>query len=91
VDAFPKKSIDRLRALTPELLQQKLGVLEQFELNETGRMVATTPTENLDPGKGVRRAESIVQIGLTEREIGQVWDRIENLLEEVDKGKYEVF
>jgi hypothetical protein len=91
VDAFPKKSIDRLRALTPEILQEKLGVLEQFELNDAGRMVATTPTENLDPGKGVRRTESMVQIGLTEREINQVWDRIENLLEDVDEGKYELF
>jgi len=91
VDAFPKESIDRLRALTPEYVQRELEVIEQFEVDETGRLVATEPTANLDPGKGVRRGDSIVQLGLTEREIQELYERIEKLLEDVDKGKYEVF
>lgn len=89
-DRFPAKAIERLRQVTLEGLQLTLGVVAQFELRG-GEFVPVEPTENLDPDKGIRHTESVVQLGLSASEIRNVNRRLAQLLEQIDSGRYEVF
>lgn len=91
VDRLPRKTIERLRELTEEDLQAALGVLAHFELRPGGQLARVPVTENLDPGDGVRRTSTAFQIGLEDGEIENIFDRIQDLLEDVDDGKYELF
>lgn len=90
VDRLPRRTVERLRRLTREELERRLGVLVQFELRG-GRLVTAEPGENLDPGDGIRRRDGVIQLGLTRAEISDVWDRLRNLLEDVDEGDLGVF
>ncbi len=90
MERYPQSTIERLRALTEEELHAKLGVLAQFEVRG-GEVVAVEPTENLDPGDGIRRTDTVLQLGLTDREIRQVYDRMERLIRWMDDGRYETF
>jgi hypothetical protein len=90
VDRIAAQTVDRLRAITPEMLQEKLGVLVQFGIRD-GVLVAEPPGANMDDGRGVRHSDTTVQFGLTSREIKGVQDRLRHLLEDVDKGKLKVF
>ena len=49
------------------------------------------PTVNIKEKRGVRRNDSVIQLGLTKREINSVEKRIKALLKQVDKGRYELF
>lgn len=90
VDRIPRETVERLRSLTLDRLHRELGVLVQFE-RSGGRMTAVEPGPNLDPGDGLRREDGVVQLGLTRGEIVDVWDRLQDLLEEVDEGELGVF
>jgi hypothetical protein len=87
---LPQGTVERLRGVSEEDLQQALGVLAQFEVRD-GQLIQVEPTENLDPGDGVRRTDDVVQLGLTTREIGRIHGRLQDLLEDIDEGKYEIF
>lgn len=91
LDRYPRKAVERLRALTEADLAAALGVVAQFEVGEDGLLHAAEPTENLDPGKGVRRTDRVVQLGLTESEIRSMYRRLERFIEDVDEGDYELF
>jgi hypothetical protein len=90
VERLPRATVERLRAITPAQLQQALGVLAQFEL-QAGQLAGAEPGANLDPNRGVRRSDTMVQFGLTTREIRGVESRLKSLLENVDKGSIKVF
>ena len=90
VDRIPRTTMERLRRLTEERLQRELGVLVQFEPSGEG-MTAVEPGPNLDPDDGIREEGGVVQLGLTRGEIEDVWDRLQDLLEEVDEGDLGVF
>lgn len=90
VERVPEETVARLRALTREELHEALGVVAHFE-RRGDRLVAVDPGPNLDPGDGVRHRDDVLQLGLTEREIDRVWDRIRDLLEEVDEGEIATF
>lgn len=90
VDRVPRATVERLRGLSREKLLRELGVLVQFE-PVGGGLAAVDPGENLDPGDGIRHRDGVVQLGLTEGEISDVWRRLERLLEEVDSGDLGVF
>ena len=89
LDRYSASAIDRLRGLSLEELQARLGVLVELELRD-GNFVEVEPTGNLNPGRGVRRDAERIQLGLTEREIGAMHRRIVRLLERVDDGRYEL-
>jgi len=89
LDRYPASPIDRLRGVSLEGLQAQFGVLVQFEIRD-GNFVEVEPTENLDPGRGVRRDAERIQLGLTEREIRAMHRRIVRLIERVDDGRYEL-
>jgi len=89
VDRLPRATVERLRAITDEDLEA-LGVLVQFE--QEGPLLARVPVgPNLDPRRGVRHQNGIVQLGLTSREISDLASRLRNLLKDVDEGKMAVF
>ena len=91
VPALRRESIERLRALRREDLDQTLGVVAHLELNEEGIYVNRPPGPNLDAGAGVRQKQGVLQLGLTDGEIRAVWQRIQGLIEDVDDGKIAVF
>ncbi len=85
VPALRKESVDRLRNVQPGDLDF-LGVVAHFELDADGMLNPVPPGANLDPDEGVRVKDGTVQLGLTEDEIEDVYERIEELIEEVDEG-----
>ena len=90
VDRLPADTVQRLRRVTLEELHRRLGVLAQWQLQD-GRWVAMTPGDNLAPGRGVRKEDGIVQLGLREADIDQVWRQLGRLLKQVDDGKIATF
>jgi hypothetical protein len=91
VPALRKESIDRLRALTEQDFHAALGVVSQLELDDDGVYQIADPGPNLDPDDGVRREGRVLQLGLTEDEIEDVWERARDLIEDVDDGEIPVF
>jgi len=90
IDRLPQGTVERLRGISEEDLQRALGVLAQFEVRG-GQLVQVEPTENLDPGDGVRQVEGVIQMGLDSGEIEDVYERLQDLLKDVDEGEYEIF
>ncbi len=91
VPALRRDSIDRLRSISESDLQQALGVVAELRLDEDGIFRNAEPGPNLDPGAGVRLEDGVLQFGLTDDEIEDVWERIEDLIEDVDEDDLAVF
>ena len=68
----------------------KLGVIAQFAI-ENEQLQWVEPGENIDPDKGVRVTEQLIQLGLTRKEIDGIVERQEKLIERIDKGKIDTF
>jgi hypothetical protein len=90
VPAVPKSAVDRLRELQRSDLES-LSVLAEFHKNEDGFLDAVPPGASLEPNRAVNISGGVVQIGLTESEIDDVWERIEELIERVDEGRLAAF
>ncbi|MBW2494292.1 MAG: hypothetical protein JRE43_06040 [Deltaproteobacteria bacterium] len=90
VPAVPKSAIDRLRGVQRADLE-RFSVLAEFHQNRDGFLEAVAPGASLDPSRAVNISGSVVQIGLTADEIDDLWERIEELIERVDKGRLAVF
>jgi hypothetical protein len=90
VAALPKQSIDRLRALGRDDLDA-LAVIVQLEPDGDGILRQAEPGLPFDAEQGARRLGTTVQFGLTEEEIDDLWERIEELVERVDAGEIPVF
>ena len=56
-----------------------------------GELVRVEPSENLRERRGVRQEDGVIQIGLTDAEIDDVWDRIEAFLSRVNRGRFSTF
>ncbi len=91
VDRLPRATVERLRAITPERLDQALAVLAQFTITAKGELVPATPGPVLSRSEGVRRKDNIVQLGLTQGEIQDVRGRLRDLLTRVDRGTIGLF
>jgi len=90
VPALPRASIDRLRRVTRERAGA-LGVVAQFEADRDGVLRPARPGPPLDPGRGARFRDGVLQLGLTDREIEHVWERVRSLLRTVDAGGIPLF
>jgi hypothetical protein len=90
IPALRKDSVERLRKLKRSDLDS-LGVLVQFEKNADGLLENKPAGANLDADDAVRMSGGTVQLGLKKGEIDDVWERIEDLLEDVDEGKIGTF
>jgi hypothetical protein len=89
IPALRRESIDRLRTLRREDLD-RLGVLVHMSVDEAGVLRPVADTENFDDDDGARIQDGSIQLGLTEDEIDDVWERIEDLIEDVDEGQVAV-
>jgi hypothetical protein len=89
VKRLPADTIAKLRTVTVPVLEQRLGVLAQWQL-EGDRYVPVAPGPNLSPNRGVRRAGKDLQMGLTKSEISAVNRLLVRLLQRVDAGEIAV-
>jgi len=90
VPALPRRTIDRLRELDRDDVD-RLAVVLQLEADDDGVLQAAEPGPPIDPDEGVRVQGTTVQFGLTDDEIDDVWERLEDLLEDVDDGEIRLF
>lgn len=86
VDRVPAAVVRRLRALTRAELEAALYVVAQFEVRPDGRLEAVEPTAKLDENRGVDRRDGVIQLGLTNLEMDELWARIQAVVERVDAG-----
>jgi hypothetical protein len=91
VRRLPASTVARLRAITEADLIRRLETVAQFRVVEGGELERAERGPNLRPDRGIRRHEDLIQLGLTRREIGDVWRRLQHLLREVDRGRIELF
>jgi len=90
VKRLPADVAERVRKLTEADLTSRLGVIGQWQLTD-GHHVAVLPAANLAPRSGVRREGATVQMGLTRREIADVWDRATKLRKMIDDREIVAF
>jgi hypothetical protein len=90
VDRLPADTVERLRKITPEMLQQVLGVVGQWQLQD-GKYVPVPKGENLSPNTGVRREGDVLQMGLKKSEVSRIARALKNLLEKIDDGDVKTF
>lgn len=88
VTRLPADTVARLRAITPAVLEEKLGVLAQWQLAD-GTWAPVPPGANVSPRRGVRRDGARLQMGLTKLEIHAIQRLLARLLERVDRGEIE--
>jgi hypothetical protein len=88
VNRLPADAIERLRGITPQLLQERLGVVAQWQLQGQG-FVPVARGPSLSSSRGVRQKGDQLQMGLTTSEITQLQRRLKELLKQVDGGKIE--
>jgi hypothetical protein len=86
VAVLPADTVQRLRAITPAILDARLGVLAQWQLQD-GAWVPVSPGPNLSPRKGVRREDDQLQMGLSKTEIDALERLLARLLVRVDQGE----
>lgn len=91
VDRIPAETADRLRRLEREDLERALATVAQFERTGSEGMVRVEPGPPLDPGEGIRRADGVLQLGLTRGEIDGVHDRLRRLVRRLERGDLGTF
>jgi hypothetical protein len=89
IDRLPSDAVARLRAITPAMLQDRLGVLAQWRLQD-GRYVPVSRGANLWESRGLRRKGDELQLGLTRGEINSIYKRLARLLQRVDAGELQL-
>ncbi len=90
VDRLPAATIERLRTITRDALDEQLGVVAEFRV-VNDNLEPVEPGPNLSPRRGVRIQDGRVQFGLTRGEIDDVERRIQRLLRDVDRGRLSTF
>jgi len=90
VNRLPADTVERLRRITPSMLQDSLGVLAQWQLQD-GNYVLSPKGENIEPNRGVRREGAMLQMGLKKSEIAKLARALESLLKQVDSGDVKTF
>lgn len=90
VTRLPAGPVDRLRAIERADLVRALGTVAEFRVAEAGRLEAVAAGETgrrRSPHRGIDFADGVVQMGLTDGEVTDVWTRLQNLLRRVDAGE----
>jgi len=87
VQRLPADTVEKLRRITPQLLEQRLGVLAQWKL-QGGLYVPVAPGANLSAMRGVRKEGDDLQMGLTGTEIKAIERLLEKLLKRIDAGEF---
>jgi hypothetical protein len=90
VKKLPADAVARLRKITHEDLDARLGVLIQWQLQQ-GHYVRVPNGANASQYRGVRRNGDTLQMGLTRSEIADVFRQVRRLLDKVDSGDITTF
>lgn len=90
IKRLPRKTLERVRKIELETLYKTLGVVAQYKVHN-GQLLFVECTENINPKKGVRVSEDVIQLGLTKREIDDIFNRQQKLLKRIDTGKIKIF
>jgi len=90
VPALPRESIERLRAVTRDRVEG-LATVAQLRLDRDGVLRNEDPGPPIDPSAGSRFDGSVLQLGLTDSEIEHVWERLQELVREVDERTIPLF
>jgi hypothetical protein len=85
VPALPQRAIERLEQIRPEDLEP-LAVVTELRLGPDGIFVPVPAGPIRERDEGVRIDGPTIQLGLDEDEIEDLWERIEDLLEEIRDG-----
>ena len=72
-----------MRAITPKQIDG-LGVVAEVRLDSSGVLRSTKPGPNLDSDEGARQAPGVMQMGLTERELEKLRERIHDMLDDLE-------
>jgi hypothetical protein len=86
VTRLPADAVEQLRKVTPELLTERLAVLAQWRL-EGGLFVPVAKGRNLAEGRGVRRQDEDLQMGLNKGEIRELHRLLTRVLTRIDRGE----
>jgi hypothetical protein len=86
VTKLPADTVAQLRAITLPILEQRLGVLAQWQL-EGNKFVPAPLGPSLSVHRGVRREGKDLQMGLTRPEIQALHRLLTKLLARVDAGE----
>ncbi|HUG42054.1 MAG TPA: hypothetical protein VMM12_16420 [Longimicrobiales bacterium] len=87
VTRLPGGTVARLRGVDRTMLENAVAVVAQLRVDAGGRLVAMDPTPRRRPHLSADFTAGVVQIGLTDREIDGVWNRLQDLLRRVDAGE----
>jgi hypothetical protein len=85
-----REPIDRLRAIPPDEVRDRLASLVDLVMDERGIFIVQQPTAPISPDKGVRKVPGRIQLGLTTKEIANLQERITDLVARVDRGDVRV-
>lgn len=85
VPALPQRAIERLARIRPGDLEH-LAIVAELRLGPDGIFIPVPPGPIRDREEGVRIDGPTIQLGLDEDEIEDLWERIEDLLEEIREG-----
>jgi hypothetical protein len=91
VPALPKPTIERLRRVS-QRDYRALAVLVEMARGDDGiyRRVAP-PSSAIEPDRGSRKQGRVLQLGLTDNEIDDVRERLEDVLQAVARGEVTEF
>jgi hypothetical protein len=90
VPALRRAAVDRLRKVTFDDVR-RLGIGTELRLASDGVFHVAEAGPNLNPKRGVRQKEGVVQFGLTDGEMDLVAKKIEKLLNDIDEGDIALF
>jgi hypothetical protein len=90
VPALPRSAVARLRRLERDDADA-LAVVAEFHLGEDGVLREARPRAPLDPDRGSRFRDGVLQLGLTQHETEALWRRVESLLAVVREERIPVF
>jgi hypothetical protein len=89
VGALPADVVRRLRRLTRRDLDS-LATVAELRVR-AGRLEPAALEPPFDAARGVRRRGDRIQLGLTVDEIDSVWQRLEGVIEKLDRGEVRTF
>lgn len=90
VPALPRRALDRLRQISRSRVEA-LAVVAQLESDARGVLHPAPHEPPIDPRAGVVFRDGVLQLGLTEGEIEDLWRRLRDLCREYDRGTLRVF
>jgi hypothetical protein len=90
VPALPRRALDRL-CRTSRSRAGELAVVAQLERDPAGVLRAAPQGPPIDPRAGVTFRDDVLQLGLKEEEIDDVWSRLQDLCGARARGALRVF